>query len=260
MTLLLLDPSYLRDEKPRNVKGRSRSYERRGIKCCVKRQIVSLFLNLILVFFSLHTVRVQIILRKDQLQQRKQTLELAKQKIDQEILEQSSMEDTLIAERWLLANPVVDTPLDLFLAFRNRLEKLRNQLTPIRTILITTLSGIYPIDLVSPPDLLFTILSAPLPIPLTASDPGPPLSLPDHKEVNEDAIATALGYAAQVVHFLAAYLGKTLVYPVTYVGSRSLIRDGISAMVGPRMYVYESCLRKIDLIIILIGFLFFQKA
>jgi len=35
---------------------------------------------------------------------------------------------------------------------------------------------------------------------------------------------------------LAAYLGKGLVYPVTCVGSRSLIRDGISAMVGPRMF------------------------
>lgn len=128
-------------------------------------------------------------------------------------------------------------PLTSLLLFRNRLEELRNQLTPIRTTLITTLSAIYPIDLLSPPDLLFTILSAPLPIPLTASDPGPPLSLPDHKEVNEDAIATALGYAAQVIHFLAVYLGKTLVYPVTCIGSRSLIRDGISAMVGPRMYV-----------------------
>lgn len=77
----------------------------------------------------------------------------------------------------------------------------------------------------------------PLPIPLTASDPGPPLTLLSHKDVNEDVVATSLGYAAQVVQLLAAYLGKSLVYPVTCVGSRSLIRDGISAMVGPRMCV-----------------------
>lgn len=36
---------------------------------------------------------------------------------------------------------------------------------------------------------------------------------------------------------LAWYLGKRLMYPLTCVGSRSLIRDGISAMVGPRMCV-----------------------
>jgi hypothetical protein len=70
---------------------------------------------------------------------------------------------------------------------------------------------------------------------VTSSDPGPPLTVPTHKEVNEDTVATSLGYAAQVVQLLAAYLGKGLVYPVTCVGSRSLIRDGISAMVGPRM-------------------------
>jgi len=32
------------------------------------------------------------------------------------------------------------------------------------------------------------------------------------------------------------YMGKGLVYPITYIGSRSLIRDNISAMVGPRMF------------------------
>jgi UV radiation resistance-associated gene protein len=118
---------------------------------------------------------------------------------------------------------------------RSRLSVLRQHFLPTRTTLITTLSAIFPIELLSPPDLLFTILSVPLPIPLSTTDPGPPLSLPDHKEVTEDAVATALGYAAQVVQMLAAYLGKGLVYPVTCVGSRSLIRDGISAMVGPRM-------------------------
>lgn len=52
---------------------------------------------------------------------------------------------------------------------------------------------------------------------------------------DEDKVASSLGYAAHVVQLLATYLGKGLVYPITYVGSRTLIRDGISAMVGPRM-------------------------
>ncbi|KAJ7171868.1 hypothetical protein C8R43DRAFT_1146446 [Mycena crocata] len=117
-----------------------------------------------------------------------------------------------------------------------KLAYLRSRFTPTRTTLISTLSTIFPIELLSPPDLLYTILDVPLPIPLSASDPAPPLTLPAHKDVTEDAVATALGYVAQVVQLLAAYLGKGLVYPITCIGSRSMIRDGISAMVGPRMF------------------------
>jgi len=120
--------------------------------------------------------------------------------------------------------------------YRARFSTLQSHFTPTRTTLLTTLSAIFPIDLLSPPDLLYTILDVPLPIPNSSSDPAPPLTLAAHKEVTEDTVATALGYAAQVVQLLAAYLGKGLIYPVTCVGSRSLIRDGISAMVGPRMF------------------------
>lgn len=84
-------------------------------------------------------------------------------------------------------------------------------------------------------------MGVPLPIPLNGNEPAPPLSLSSHKEVTEDAVATALGYAAHLVQLLAVYMGKGLVYPVTYVGSRSLIKDNISAMVGPRMSVLSSC-------------------
>jgi hypothetical protein len=137
---------------------------------------------------------------------------------------------------------------------------LQKNFPPTRTTLITTLSAIFPIDLFSPPDLLFTILSVPLPIPLSSSDPGPPLSLPDHKDVTEDAVATALGYAAQVVQVLAAYLGKGLVYPVTCIGSRSLIRDGISAMVGPRMSVSLASMNQAsDCSLSAVGFHCFRK-
>ncbi|TBU58827.1 UV radiation resistance protein and autophagy-related subunit 14-domain-containing protein [Dichomitus squalens] len=119
---------------------------------------------------------------------------------------------------------------------RARLSSLRNLLPIMRSNLISIVSFIYPIDLVSPPDLLFSILNVPLPIPVAATDPAPPLSLPASKDVTEDSVATALGFAAQLVQLLAAYMGHRLLYPVTCVGSRSMIKDGISAMVGPRNF------------------------
>ena len=117
---------------------------------------------------------------------------------------------------------------------RARLSSLRNLIPIMRSNLISCVSFIYPIDLVSPPDLLFSILNVPLPIPVAATDPAPPLFLPAFKDVTEDSVATALGFAAQLVQLLAAYMGHRLLYPVTCVGSRSMIKDGISAMVGPR--------------------------
>ena len=117
------------------------------------------------------------------------------------------------------------------------MEILQQKISSMRTSLLSILATIFPIELYSPPDLLFTILDVPLPIPLTAADPAPPLTMAEHKEVTEESVATALGYAAQVLQILAVYLGRDLVYPVTCIGSRSLIRDGISAMVGPRMQV-----------------------
>lgn|SRR6266850_1367207 len=114
---------------------------------------------------------------------------------------------------------------------------LQGRILSVRASLITTLASLFPIDLVSGSDLLFSILIVPLPIPLGVTDPAPPLSLPTYKEVNEESVATALAYAAFVVQLLAVYLDKMLVYPITFYGSRSMIRDGISAMVGPRMCV-----------------------
>jgi hypothetical protein len=118
---------------------------------------------------------------------------------------------------------------------QRELATLRSRLLPARKTLISTLSYVFPIDLASPEDLLFTIVGAPLPIPVASTDPAPPLVLPAHRDVTEDSVATALGYAAFVVQHVAAYLGHRLVYPITYVGSRSLIKDEVSAMQGPRM-------------------------
>ncbi|KDQ54913.1 hypothetical protein JAAARDRAFT_38027 [Jaapia argillacea MUCL 33604] len=130
---------------------------------------------------------------------------------------------------------VAESEVDLA-EHRDVLLALRNRFPLVRTRLISTLASIFPIELSSPPDLLFTILDVPLPIPSSTTDPAPPLSDPLHKEVTEDAVATALGFAAQVVQLLASYLGKRLVYPVTCFGSRSCIMDNISPITGTRSF------------------------
>ncbi|KAJ7642286.1 hypothetical protein B0H17DRAFT_464700 [Mycena rosella] len=173
--------------------------------------------NCAVVYDQSEILREQIDLRRQQLQERREMLALAQELRDEDLFSVEEREDH-----------VSDA--------RTELLSLRSHFTPTRTTLISTLSTIFPIELLSPPDLLYTILDVPLPIPLSASDPAPPLSLAAHKDVTEDAVATALGYVAQVVQLLAAYLGKGLVYPITCIGSRSMIRDGISAMVGPRMF------------------------
>ncbi|KAI0666234.1 UV radiation resistance protein and autophagy-related subunit 14-domain-containing protein [Trametes maxima] len=162
-------------------------------------------------------LRDRIDARREDLRRRRDLLELARQAHEQDLAEESQVEETISEER-------------------TRLASLRSLIPIIRSNLISVVSFIYPIDLVSPPDLLFTVLDVPLPIPVAATDPAPPLSLPTHKDVTEDSVATALGYSAQVIQLLAAYMGHRLVYSVTCVGSRSMIKDGISAMVGPRNF------------------------
>ncbi|KAG5715908.1 UV radiation resistance-associated gene protein [Termitomyces sp. T112] len=164
-----------------------------------------------------NNLRSQIRARMKNLHQRKQMLNLAKEQLEQDIESEFDLKNEVLLHQ-------------------AQQTYLRARFGPTRTTLISILSSIYPIELLSPPDLLYAILDVPLPIPLSCSDPAPPLTLPSRKDVNEDAVATALGYAAQVVQLLSMYLGKSLVYPVTCIGSRSLIRDNISAMVGPRMF------------------------
>lgn len=103
-----------------------------------------------------------------------------------------------------------------------------------RAHVVRALEHIYPIEPLSPPDLLFTILSIPLPVPANPSDPAPPLSHPNWPAINDDSIAIALGYTAQVVLALGVYLNAMLPYPIVCAGSRSVIKDPISTMHGPR--------------------------
>lgn len=155
--------------------------------------------------------------RKELLKCRRDALSLATDALNQDVAAEAITEQELLRER-------------------ESAMALQRRILPIRASLITTLASLFPIDLISGSDLLFSILDVPLPIPVGVTDPAPPLSLPTHKEVNEEGVATALAYAAFVVQLLAAYLDKMLVYPITFCGSRSMIRDGISAMVGPRMF------------------------
>jgi hypothetical protein len=103
-----------------------------------------------------------------------------------------------------------------------------------RTRLITLLSLIFPIDPYEPPStppsstppaLLFSILSLPLP-----NSTYPPSAL------SSETLSSALGYTAQVVSTLAAYLSVPLHYPIKCLGSRSAVVDLISMMRGPRAF------------------------
>ncbi|KAI0757430.1 hypothetical protein C8Q80DRAFT_1091818 [Daedaleopsis nitida] len=163
------------------------------------------------------SLRNRISARREDLQRRRELLVQARRLHEEDHAEHTQVEQTISEER-------------------TRLLSLRQLLPIMRSNLISIVAFIYPIELVSPPDLLFSILDVPLPIPVSATDPAPPLTLSAHKDVTEDSVATALGYSAQVVHLLSAYMGHRLVYPVTCVGSRSMIKDGISAMVGPRNF------------------------
>ncbi|TFK88527.1 hypothetical protein K466DRAFT_546944 [Polyporus arcularius HHB13444] len=163
------------------------------------------------------SMRNRISARREDLRRRRKLLEQARRLHEEDMAEEVRMEERISEER-------------------TRQSSLRTLLPIMRSNLISIVSFIYPIELVSPPDLLFSILGVPLPIPVAATDPAPPLTLPNYKDVTEDSVATALGYSAQVIQLLSAYMGHRLVYPVTCVGSRSMIKDGISAMVGPRNF------------------------
>jgi hypothetical protein len=116
---------------------------------------------------------------------------------------------------------------------RRKHAALIASLVPIRTTLLQTLSSIFPIEPLESKDLLFTIVTVPLPVPFSSSEPGPPLSLTGKPSFNDETVASALGLVAQVVQLVSAYMGYALTYPVTCIGSRSVVKDPISAMMGP---------------------------
>ena len=180
------------------------------------------------------SVRKQIEQRSSDIRERKRMLTFA-QKQHSDTRNQQANQELQIAKGRFVAVSRNIISCNLIISRSIRLDDLRRRLTPTRTALLLALSTIFPIELLSPPDLLFTILDVPLPIPMAANEPAPPLTMPTHKDITEDVVATALGYVAELLQLVAAYLGQRLVYPVVYIGSRSLIKDDISAMTGPRM-------------------------
>lgn len=104
------------------------------------------------------------------------------------------------------------------------------------------LDSVFPIVPLNPSSLLYSILGVPLPIPFGPKDPAPPLSIPASAltegvlKVDERTTAAALGYVAMVVQLLGHLEGATggVPYPVTCAGSRSLVKDVVSIMTGPR--------------------------
>ncbi|EDO03538.1 hypothetical protein SS1G_06019 [Sclerotinia sclerotiorum 1980 UF-70] len=102
---------------------------------------------------------------------------------------------------------------------RALLTKTNSLIRGQRRRICEELIQIYPIEPTSHP-LLFTICG--LPLPNTTED--------DTSSADEDVIAAALGYVAQLVNHLQYYLGVPLPYPITPQASRSLISDPISLM------------------------------
>lgn len=105
---------------------------------------------------------------------------------------------------------------------------------------VQSLDALFPIVPLNPASLLYSILNVPLPIPIGPKDPAPPVSITGVK-VDERTNAAALGYVALVVQILGNLTGSAggLPYPVTCAGSRSLVKDVVSVMHGPRSYVSD---------------------
>ncbi|CAO1637334.1 unnamed protein product [Sympodiomycopsis kandeliae] len=89
-----------------------------------------------------------------------------------------------------------------------------------RSTLLETVSQIYPIQLISASNLLYSICSLPLPLDLGS---GP-----------EEEISAALNVVCQVVLLCSWYLRTPLHYDMYLIGSQSLITDEISMIHGPR--------------------------
>lgn len=100
---------------------------------------------------------------------------------------------------------------------------------------MTTLSSLFPIEPApSSTSLLFSILDLDL-----------PNSIFNFNTDAEESISAALGYVAQVVQMLGAYMGVPLAYNIKIMGSRSVIFDLISSMTGPRAFpLYSSGVEK----------------
>lgn len=107
-------------------------------------------------------------------------------------------------------------------AAKRRLDDAARGLARARARTLRVLEEIFPIELVDARQLLYSIAG----IPLATGARRPALG----------EAAAALGLVAQLVVLLSTYLATPLPYPVVAVGSRAVIKDGISVMRGPRVF------------------------
>ena len=122
---------------------------------------------------------------------------------------------------------------------RSATQSLQIPVYRYRSRCIATIDDIFEISPLDAPSLLYSILKVPLPIPQHPSEAAPPLSLPSSAlprgvKVDEDTISTALGYVAMAVNQISHIRERPLHYPVTCAGSKSLVKDPISIIHGPR--------------------------
>jgi UV radiation resistance-associated gene protein len=170
---------------------------------------------------------------KAEIKRRRERLESARSLHEEQKRSEKALEEQVEKERYYYQRiSAIQTETAIT---RRRHTTVLNTLSTVRTTLLQTVSFIFPIEPIEPKDLLFGILELPLPIPIGINDPAPPLTLSSDSSYNEEIMASAMGYVAQVINLLTAYLGDLPPFPVVCLGSRSLIKDPISAMMGPRM-------------------------
>lgn len=147
--------------------------------------------------------------RREALVKRKTRLELVKRQMQEEASWQGAQKDELESLGLHLLKLDVDV--------HNR-----------RASMLETVSQIYPIQLMSAADLLFSICGIALPN-------SPATALGESKgKLDEEDLAAALGLTAQAVSLISSYLETPLHYEIATAGSRAMMRDGISLMTGPR--------------------------
>jgi len=120
---------------------------------------------------------------------------------------------------------------------RQTRDEIQKNVAYQRARLMRDLDLIYPIQLEHARDLLYSIVALPLPNGVASTTKNASTLI--HKLPLEE-VGSALTFVAQLVLLLSSYLHIHLPYPLTTVGSKAIVRDGISIMNGPRAYVLSS--------------------
>lgn len=106
---------------------------------------------------------------------------------------------------------------------KETVEDTEAQIRGQRRRICSELADIFPITpIVNAPPLSFQICNIPL--------PNSTYNAATAKQLNEDVLSAALGFAALVTRHLQFYLGHPIPYPLEAFGSRSYARDNISRL------------------------------